>query len=233
VANNLSSRAQAILEAVDGLLLKPTLRASFEREKSKFRRQSSKPSLRHMTRVARELGDNPGFDPSTNPHTLPTIGRDSRESYFDLHPQSRMAPLFKRRLLLGDENDKKTDSPSKDKKKSSFLDQETLLKQGQDQDAQDRKFIQDQNASLQKQGLLSAQMSPKDAMQGGMVPPVPELPGDLRRSPDGTGNQAAEITQGRQSYSQRVIDRYDITKDPMITNPGPRTFSHRLRANYR
>lgn len=239
IVDNSSTRAQAILETVDGFLLRPALRDKFFREKAKFRHQSSKPSLRHMIHMSRELVDTSGFDPSTNPWATPTIGKDALGSYFDQNPQARMAPIFKKRLTEAAEPKGKDKKPQKKgppaflkntQKKSAPPDQETILAKGRDQDASDQDTLQQQQqAALQQQGLTPGMMSPQDAMQGGMPPEVPELPRDLRKDPMWAGNRSAQITQGLQTYSQKVVDRYDVSKDPMVDNPGPRTFSNRMR----
>src|ERR1700704_6554517 len=93
------SRARDISEAVDGMMLKsPVLRDQFVKERRKFRHQSSKAPLSHMTRVSRELIDAGGFDSSQNPWQRPTIGSHAEPTYFDPNPQARWAPAFKRAL---------------------------------------------------------------------------------------------------------------------------------------
>jgi hypothetical protein len=244
------SRAYQIAEAIDSLLLRPTLRDAFLREKNKFRHQSSRTPISHMTRVARELVDTSDFDPATNPWTKPTCGQDAQPSWYDLHPQQRWAPVFKRSLatkmkevqevlLEASSSPKKEQEKSKGheekkgppafllKKKHKKPDQEEVQQQDQEQTLQNKQAIQQQNRILQQQGVPPEQLSPQDALQGGLPPDLPELPRDVRKDPQWIGNRSAGIIQGLQSFSQKIVDRYDLEKDP-LQHGGPRTNVHRL-----
>lgn len=246
------SRAQQISEAIDSMLLgSASLRDSFLKERSKFRHQSSRVPLSHMIKVSRELVDAGGFDCSTNPFSRPTIGADAEGSYFDPNPHERLAPVFKKHILQetfegGGKRDKSAGGKKKNfsgfatkKKKADAPEkpndggrsnQEKVQQDGQEQDDQDKKMFRQQiSTGQQQQSAPQEQMSPQDAMQGGMPPQLPELPKDVRRDPDWEGNRAAKITRGLETYSQKVTDRYSISKDKMSQIGGPRTWSHKLR----
>lgn len=224
--NSRLNRAQAITEAIDGFSLRSTLRDSFFKERSKFRYQSSRPGIGHMTRVVRDLVDNQDFDPASNPFTRPTIGKDAEATWFDANPQARMAPLFKKRLV----SEAKGQIPPQfaKKKKPQIPSQEDVLQKDQEQSTQDQEAIQQQNQLLQQQGLPPDQITPQDAMSGAVPPQLPELPRDLRKDPSWEGNRAAKIKNGVQTYSQRITSRYGMDTDPLALS-GPRTFSHLMR----
>ncbi len=238
------NRSQAILEAVDGFLLRPALRDAFFKEKNKFGKQSTRTPLAQMTRTVRELVDNQSFDCSTNPWTLPTIGQDGQSSYFDQNPGARMAPVFKKRLTEAFATDKaktkrnpppafaskkKAKQPQQEQPSVPDPGQEQVQQAGAEQGAQQQQLLQQQQQGLQQQQAGMPGATPQDMMAGSAPPPVPELPGDLRRSPDWEGNRAAAISKGLQTYSQKVVDRYNLETDPMQSYSGPRTFSKKAR----
>ncbi len=246
------SRAQQITEAVDSMMLKsPILRDQFTKERTKFRHQSSKTPLSHMTRVSRELVDAGGFDASQNPWNRPTIGRDAEATYFDPNPISRWAPAFKRVLT---KNMKESLTEAKGGSKAAFFakkkkrapqqqqeepdsGQDDVQQQDQEQGDNQKQFAQQQTQMLQAQGLPPNQTSPQDAMQGqpnqgGMQQPqLPELPGDITKDPSWEGNRSAQISNKLKTFSQKIGDRYSMNGDPFLENPGPRTFSRRMRQN--
>lgn len=223
--NKTRNRAQLITEAIDGFSLRPSLRDSFFKERTKFRSQSSRPGMAHMTRVVRDLVDNQDFDPASNPFTRPTIGKDAEATWFDPNPQARMAPVFKKRLV----GEAKGQLPPQfAKKKKTFPPQEDVLRQDQEQSVQDQEAIAQQNKLLQQQGLPPGQITPQDAMSGAAPPELPELPRDLRKDPSWEGNRAAKISNGVQTFSQKITNRYGIDSDP-LTLGGPRTFSTKMR----
>ncbi len=245
-----NSRAQQICEAVDAFLLRPTIRDKFFSEKNKFRKQSSRTPMSQMIRVSRELADTQDFDPATNPFTRPTIGQDAAPSWFDLNPQARMAPMFKKRIGEAKEKEEKPKDKGKGKEKKggppAFLkkkkdkaegkatkaappEQEQVQQQDQAATAQDQQALQQQQALMQQQQAGMPGMSPQDAMTGGLPPQLPELPRDVRKDPDWEGNRANQITAGLNTYSQKVADRYNIDNDPMQQNPGPRTMNRKMQ----
>lgn len=222
------NRAQKITESVDYMLLRPSIRDSFLKEKSKFRHQNPRPPKSQYLRVIRDLVDNQDFDCSTNPWTQPTIGQDAQASYYDPNPQSRWAPQYKRKLSEA----KKTPPPAflNRKKKAAPPDEAEVLQQNAAQDAENQQAAQQQIAQ-QGRELPPDTVSPEDAMQGqqAMPPQLPELPRDVRRSPEWEGNRAAAISRGLQTYSQKIADRYSIDNDVMTKTSGPRTMSSQLR----
>ena len=240
-----NNRAQQICEAVDGFLLRPTIRDKFFQEKNKFRKQSSRTPMSQMIRVSRELADTQDFDPATNPFTRPTIGQDAAPSWYDLNPQARMAPIFKKRI--GEAKEKEDKGKGKGKKggppaflkkkkekaaakaeKATPPEQEQVQQQDQAMGAQDQQALQQQQAMMQQQGLPPGQMNPQDMMAGGMPPQLPELPRDVRKDPDWEGNRANQITAGLNTYSQKVADRYNMDNDP-LQQGGPRTFNRKMQ----
>jgi hypothetical protein len=199
-----------------------------------------------MVRVVRDLVDNQDFDCSTNPWTLPTIGAHAQGSAFDPNPQARWAPQFRQKYIgeaAGDipfppKKPKKANPLAAKKEKAQNalpgMGQEDIQNVLAQQGGLEQQAAQ-QGIDAQQQGMMPpGDVNAQDAMQGmnpqdAMQPQLPELPRDLRKDPSWEGNRAAKISAGLQTYSQKLTNRYEMEQDPMLSNPGPRTFSHRMR----
>jgi hypothetical protein len=242
-----ASRARLISEA-----LRPQVTQAIQLEQSKFRKQSTGPSLSHALRVIRELHRVKGYRPDQNMTQRPTVGMDAEYDRYDSNPESRWDPEFRQQLegskakkLLkkkgGTKVDPKTGKPI-DPKTGEIIgneQDEVPNAQGQEEEpAQDPNAdpnqAQQDPAQAQQAGDPQAQqdLDPNAGQQQQAPPELDDLPTDQRKDPVWKGNQPAKKADGQEDNSERVVGRYDLDKDPMKKKAKATTAYH-MRQNLR
>jgi hypothetical protein len=217
--NAKESPARLLCEAIDGFILPKGVREQFFQERTRFRNHSTRRPVSQVRALLRELELSPSFEPAANQCARPTIGQDAELSYYDPNPKERWNPNHREGKTINTSG--KTLLEAKKRAEDSMAGVEQALPQQQMQAYQ-------QAQDVAQQGVATGQMSPQDAMQGGVMPELPSLPRDFRKDPSSLANQPVPVAAGVLTVDQHIMSRYNKQIDP-LRQLGPRTFSYATR----